>query len=93
MSITTFRFVPADLGARSREPRVQEYLNQLNQRLLETIQQGGEAFVSNAVIDGRYLLRACIVNFHTRLADVRAVPEIVVRVGRELDATLRPGEL
>ena len=41
-------------------------------------------FVSNAVIDGRYALRACIVNFNTTLADVEAVPPIVVRVGREL---------
>ena len=38
-------------------------------------------FVSNAVIDGRYVLRACIVNFHTERADVEAVPEIVVRRG------------
>ena len=35
--------------------------------------------MSNAVIDGRYVLRACIVNFHTEQADVEALPEIVVR--------------
>jgi hypothetical protein len=53
------------------------------------MQQSGEAFVSNAVVDGVYLLRACIVNFHTDAADVDAVPEIAVRVGREVDASLR----
>ncbi len=36
-----------------------------------------------------YLLRACIVNFHTDAADVDAVPEIVVRLGRAVDASLR----
>ena len=45
--------------------------------------------MSNAVIGGRYALRACIVNFHTTRADVAAVPEIVVRVGRDVDADLR----
>jgi len=90
LSITTFRFVPADLRARSAEPRVHEYLNELNERLLETSQQGGEVFVSNAVLGGRYVLRACIVNFHTQLPDVMAVPGIIVRLGRELDAKSRP---
>jgi hypothetical protein len=30
------------------------------------------------------------VNFHTTLADVEAVPEIVARVGRMVDAEMRP---
>jgi hypothetical protein len=49
--------------------------------------------VSNAVVGGRYLLRACIVNFHTSQTDVDALPEIVVRIGRALDAESRPKEL
>ena len=93
LSITTFRCVPVDLESRAAEPRVQEHLNALNQQVLEAMQHGGEAFVSNAVVGGRYLLRACIVNFHTRLADVQAVPAIAARLGRELDAKLRPGGL
>ena len=89
LSIATFRFVPADLQARAAEPRVAEYLNALNTRVLERCQSGGEAFVSNAVIDGRYLLRACIVNFNTRRSDVEALPGIIVRLGREADAAMR----
>ena len=54
---------------------------------------GGEAFVSNAVIKGRYALRACIVNFNTGIAYVRALPEIVVRTGRHIDAELCSGGL
>ena len=52
--------------------------------------RSGEAFVSNAVVRGQYVLRACIVNFHTAAADVEAVPEIAVRLGREVDRELRP---
>jgi aromatic-L-amino-acid decarboxylase len=89
LSIATFRFVPPDLRPRIGEPAVADYLDSLNRRLLETSQQGGETFVSNAVIGGRYVLRACIVNFNTRLEDVQAVPEIIVRLGRKLDHEMR----
>ena len=57
------------------------------------IEREGECFVSNAVIDGAQYLRACIVNFRTRVEDVDALPEIVVRRGRQLDAELRPATL
>lgn len=90
LSITTFRYVPPDLRARCGEASVEQYLNQLNQSLLDVLQRGGELFVSNAVIRGRYALRACIVNFHTDARDVEAVPDIVSKHGRTLDDRLRP---
>jgi aromatic-L-amino-acid/L-tryptophan decarboxylase len=89
LSITTFRYVPADLRARVGEPAVEDHLDALNRELLDRLQRGGEVFVSNAVVGSRYVLRACIVNFHTTLEDVEAVPGIVVRLGRAVDAQLR----
>ena len=88
LSITTFRFVPLDLP--NDPPAVAAYLNKLNEELLNCLQKSGEAFVSNAVVEGNYLLRACIVNFRTTLADVEVLPEIVLRLGRQLDAEMRP---
>jgi aromatic-L-amino-acid decarboxylase len=73
LSITTFRLRPPGVD--------EDELDRLNQELLERLQTGGEAFVSNAVIDGAYFLRACIVNFRTTEEDIRALPEIVKRVG------------
>lgn len=93
LSITTFRYVPVDLRERLGEPAVEDYLDALNRELLDRLQRGGELFVSNAVIDGRYVLRACIVNFHTTRSDVEAVPAIVVRVGQAVDVQLRPAAL
>jgi glutamate/tyrosine decarboxylase-like PLP-dependent enzyme len=90
LSISTFRYVPADLRPRVGEEAVEKHLDALNRELLDRIQKGGEMFVSNAVIRGRYALRACIVNFHTRRADVEAVPEIAARIGREIDKATRP---
>jgi aromatic-L-amino-acid/L-tryptophan decarboxylase len=90
LSITTFRYVPQDLRQRVGEASAEEYLNRLNRDLLDRLQKEGEAFVSNAVVRGRYALRACIVNFNTTAADVDALPEIVARCGQRIDDELRP---
>lgn len=89
LSITTFRYVPPDLRERVGEEAVERHLDAVNRALLDRVQRSGEAFVSNAVVRGRYVLRACIVNFNSTLADVEAIPEIVVRLGRTIDAELR----
>ena len=80
----------AIFGRRSESQAVERHLDALNRELLDRLQRGGEAFVSNAVVGGRYVLRACIVNFHTARADVEALPDIVARIGRAVDAELRP---
>ena len=90
LSITTFRFIPKDLQANSDNPETADYLNKLNQEIHDRLESGGEAFVSNAVINDVYLLRACVVNFRTTLEDVEALPEIVLRVGHQADKELRP---
>lgn len=88
LSITTFRYVPSELRSTVGSADGERYLDALNAALLERIQQSGEAFVSNAVIRGRYLLRACIVNINTSTRDVDELPEIVVRIGREAHEAL-----
>jgi len=89
LSITTFRYVPLDLRSKVGDETAERHLDALNRTILDRLQRGGEAFVSNAVIRGRYVLRACIVNFNTSRSDVEALPEIATRVGREVDAQLR----
>jgi len=84
LSITTFRYVPREIDP--GRPESEQYLNDLNQELRDRLEQGGETFLSNAVLDGTYLLRACVVNFRTSSRDIRAVPEIVKRVGGEIVA-------
>ncbi len=88
LSIATFRYIPVDLSARGQN--VEAYLDQLNRELLTRLQSGGEAYLSNAIVRGKYALRACIVNFNTTLNDIEALPAIVIRLGREVDAELRP---
>src|SRR5947209_2361529 len=73
--------------------QVEAYLNQLNAEVLTHLQRSGEAFLSNAVVRGTFLLRACVVNFRTSLEDIEALPPLITRMGREIDATMRPIDL
>ena len=80
LSINTFRYVPDQLPVAGNEK--EEYLNKLNTCLLDRLQAGGELFVSNAMLDGKYLLRSCIVNFRTSLQDIMDIPGIIIRYGK-----------
>jgi aromatic-L-amino-acid decarboxylase len=88
LSITTFRFVPTALDL--ADANAAAYLDKLNLELLTRLQASGEAYLSNAVVHGKFALRACIVNFRTSLADIEALLPIVVRMGKDLDLALRP---
>jgi hypothetical protein len=69
------------------------YLDELNLELMTRLQASGEAYLSNAMVHGKFAMRACIVNFRTSLADIEALLPIVVRIGKALDLELRPHSL
>jgi len=85
LSITTFRYVPGDLRATVGEHDTEQYLENLNQELLSRVERSGETFLSNAMVNGRFALRACIVNFRTSETDIEALPPLLARIGREAD--------
>ena len=89
LSITTFRYVPPDLLARRGTPETEAYLDTLNEMLLAAIDRSGDLFLSNAIINGRFALRACVVNFRTSVADIQAVPALVATLGKQLDVQNR----
>ncbi|MGE0813283.1 MAG: aspartate aminotransferase family protein [Vicinamibacterales bacterium] len=89
LSIVTFRYLPPALRAGIGQPETERRLDAINREILDRLQRGGEVFVSNAVVDGRYLLRACVVNFHSTPADMEAVAEVAVRLGRDAAAIAR----
>jgi hypothetical protein len=68
---------------------VERYLDRLNRELLVAVERSGDAFLSSAVVQGRFALRACIVNFHTSLDDIEALLPLVSRLGQRTDAALR----
>ena len=82
LSIATFRYVPE--GVKPGEPAAEEYLNKLNEALLTRLQRGGLAYPSNAVVGGSFVLRACIVNYHSTRADVDRMLDAVRDTGARL---------
>ena len=86
LSIATFRYVPRDL---QQTPDTESYLQRLNEDLLNRVERSGEAFLSNAMVNGRFALRACIVNFRTSLADIEALLPILARHGRDAERAVR----
>ncbi|HEY7185783.1 MAG TPA: aminotransferase class V-fold PLP-dependent enzyme [Vicinamibacterales bacterium] len=89
LSIATFRYVPRDLRPSSGTPETETYLHTLNEDLLTRIERSGEAFLSQAMVDGRFALRACIVNFRTSRADIDALVPLIARHGTEADRAMR----
>jgi glutamate/tyrosine decarboxylase-like PLP-dependent enzyme len=71
LSICCFRYVPPELNGNDDE------LNRLNERIMAAVQKGGRAYVSNATVNGKFALRACITNFRTTKADIEQTIGVV----------------
>ncbi len=96
LSITCFRYVPAELsssGSRRDLEGRDQYLDELNNRLMTAIQLDGRVYCSNAVLGGRFCLRSCIVNYRTEAEDMDALLDVASELGGKLDAELRPEAL
>jgi aromatic-L-amino-acid/L-tryptophan decarboxylase len=87
LSIATLRYVPADYSG--VDENKEAYLNTLNEALLNELQHGGEVFLSNAIVAGKYCLRGCIVNFRTSEKDIEEIIEIIVREGKKMHQKLQ----
>ncbi|MEX0905337.1 MAG: aspartate aminotransferase family protein [Balneolaceae bacterium] len=85
LSITTLRYVPPDFESHDQGGT---YLDTLNETLLNKLQQDGELFLSHAVVDGKYCLRGCIVNFRTSKKDIEEMIDIIAGEGRKLHQKL-----
>ncbi|MEX2276158.1 MAG: pyridoxal-dependent decarboxylase [Actinomycetota bacterium] len=90
LSICCFRYVPPELAQDSGR---EEYLDALNERIMTELQLDGRAYCSNAVLDGRFVLRACIVNFRTEAHHLDAMLDVASELGDRLDAKMRPSSL
>jgi aromatic-L-amino-acid decarboxylase len=90
LSIACFRYVPPELPD---GPDRDAYLDVLNERLMTAIQMDGRVYPSNALLGGRFVLRACIVNFRTEAEDMDRLLDVAAELGADLDAELRPAAL
>jgi hypothetical protein len=55
-----------------------------NKRLMLEVQRDGDSYLSNAMIGGRFALRACIVNYRTTTEDVEQLLATIRRVAARI---------
>jgi glutamate/tyrosine decarboxylase-like PLP-dependent enzyme len=89
LSICCFRYVPATIKKRMTTVSADELieinrnLDALNEQILGIVQKGGKAYISNATVNGRFALRACITNFRTTKADIDETVTVVRDAARQ----------
>jgi aromatic-L-amino-acid decarboxylase len=79
LSVVCFRFLDASAPDEPSQAA-------LNRRLLERLQLGGEAFLTSTELGGRFVLRACIVNYRSTRDDIDRLLAAIRAIGRELVA-------
>jgi glutamate/tyrosine decarboxylase-like PLP-dependent enzyme len=79
LSIVCFRYAPPALAGDDAR------LDAVNKAIMERVQAGGEAFVTQAALHGRFALRANVLHYATNEDDLRALLAIVRQTGRALE--------
>jgi glutamate/tyrosine decarboxylase-like PLP-dependent enzyme len=74
LSVVCFRYVPPD-------GRVEEEVVRLNRAILDRLQLSGDAFITSTELRGRFVLRACIVNYRSTRDDIDRLIAAVRSIG------------
>jgi len=82
LSVVCFRYGQAAAG-----PNREEADAALNRAILERLQLSGEAFITSTELRGRFVLRACVVNYRSTREDVDRMLGAIRAIGRDLAAT------
>ena len=92
LSICCFRYLPASIRLKlaaahddAQRADLNSQLNRLNERIMHRVQRGGRAYLSNAMLRGKFALRACIINFRTTRADIDLTLEAVRDAAGEIE--------
>lgn len=98
LSICCFRYVPLSLQLTAkirtgnapgnvpatRGAEREAALDQLNAKIMNAVQRGGRAYLSNATLDGKFALRICITNFRTTRTDIDETLDIIRDAARAI---------
>lgn len=82
LSIVCFRCRPTAAG------ETQQVLDALNKEVMERMQSEGVAFITNAVLGGRFVLRACILHYGTTEEHIDIMLDAVRRLASDVGAKI-----
>jgi aromatic-L-amino-acid decarboxylase len=84
-STVCFRYRPASLAGRKAAPEVASRLDAANERLMDSVNRTGEAFLSHARLNGRFTIRLAVGNLRTEAHHVERAWELLRREAAALD--------
>jgi glutamate/tyrosine decarboxylase-like PLP-dependent enzyme len=71
LSVVCFRYAgSADSRAAVQRGADEQAIAALNRAILDRLQLGGDAFITSTELEGRFVLRACVVNYRSTLRDI-----------------------
>jgi glutamate/tyrosine decarboxylase-like PLP-dependent enzyme len=80
LSVVCFQYRTPDIAVHGN----QEYLDKLNEQLLEALEQDGRVFLSGTKIDGKKALRTCSVNHRLRREHIDFLLHVIREIGGSL---------
>ena len=97
LSVVCFRYVPCDLKTQESDDgkyeKIEKYLTVLNRVIIKAMRKDGRVLLSDTVLNKRFVLRACIVNYRTTKQNIENILKIVRELGTAEDAKLRKTQL
>jgi len=82
LGVFTFRYVPADLPPPGDR---EDYLNRVNDALIDRIIASRRLMLSSTRLEGRHVLRMCVLNHRSRKEDVRAARDLILQLGGKVE--------
>jgi len=79
LSICCYRYRPAGVTD-------EDYLDRLNTRVMTELQVDGRVFPSNADVQGRAAIRACLVSYRTEAAHLQLLLDLTLEIGARVHA-------
>ncbi|HEV3409860.1 MAG TPA: pyridoxal-dependent decarboxylase [Chthoniobacterales bacterium] len=76
LSIFCFRYLPRGMTDNAQ-------IDEFNERLLVALQRDGSSYLSNTMINGRFALRGCVLNYRTTPQDMEILLDDIRRVALE----------
>jgi len=88
LNVLCFRYLPTRTSGDTSREDVVAFVDEVNRELLMRVQERGIAVPSSTMADGRFVLRMAHVNHRTTDADMDAVFDALLEIGREVSAEM-----